>query len=165
MTDKTVDLDMVTAAADEEADEVADEASEKLRSLTYEKADDAPPEDVIGTPRSMTARLNDLKVGAKTNGRTFSLTFEVAKENSDWLFAADGSYDVVWQKRAVGQGGIVGRISGTRDADGVRHAQFVVALPESELRKAGWLLNIVGDGGVLEMNPQQLALGLTSRAE
>lgn len=127
----------------------------------------------------MGATLQDIKVGAATNGANYSLTFEVTLDGHIAASRAMSEmgkqgFFATFDKFLIGEGATIRAVSGRGDADGAAHFKVGLHLSQSEIaRSHGRMGSLVGKHGLLTLEPQQGTLrledgrevDLTARAE
>lgn len=152
---------MTTETEDRTAE---DDAVHRLKAID---PNDLPlPEDVIEPDLAdkkyeMGATLQDLKVSAASNGANYDITFEVSWENVGILTGiAKGGHDVTWKQVGVGAGGIIRRLTVTKDADDGVHLKLAMRFPQSEVRSVGRLAAAIATHGKLVLEPMQGTLNL-----
>lgn len=147
-----------TDPALDSADE--DDEEEKPKSLFSELE---PPEQI----GELVMRAELLKVSRATaaNGDNIMAQFEVPwTRMQEILTAYKKALELVFGDVTV-KGATIKSTATSTDADGAVRAKVVVTLPLSQGEAAGKLFNLTGRNGDLTINPMQMTLNLTDRAE
>ena len=147
---------------DDEEDDAETISDDERRRQEWRLAEAEAEADERTTAFKMGATLQDVKVSRKSNGNDFWLTYEVGIEHAANLaLAMKGGHDATWKQLMLGAGATVRTFNVKRDADGGAHLRVNLSLPQSEIsRSAGRLCVMVGQIGVLVLEPMQGTLGL-----
>lgn len=111
------------------------------------------------------ADLQDVKVGRKSNGADYDVTWEVSIATMAELLEGGDGHEVTFKGIHIGSGALIRRAGTTRDADGGKHAKLYVRFAQSEIKLAGGkLLGLLADNdtrGQIIFEPSQITLDET----
>lgn len=158
-TEETPTADPALDAADGEDED--DEEEEKKPTSIF---GDLNPPDEIG---EIVMRAELLKVARATaaNGDNITAQFETPWTRSQEIQAAYKKALELKFGEVIVKGATVKSTSSNTDADGAIRHKVVFTLPVSQGEAAARLFNLTGRNGDLTVNPMQMSLNLTARAE
>jgi hypothetical protein len=114
------------------------------------------------------ATLHDLRVSNASNGKNYTLKFEIDREIGQVFFEERSGHDVFWRGIKIGSGVSVKNGTLRHIADGKSHRTMVLQMSEDWARRSGAKIlsdDLVGLTGRMRLQPMQMALDLVTRAE